>query len=154
LVQATIEAALSNGELSAHVATLATGVMQTMFTPRLQMAAALILCFGLAGSGIGVVAYRTLGRDTEPVSTETIASEQPAGPAVNGLKLSLTADKTGTVMKADGSNAEPVKLRLTFTNVSNKPIKLDTYLWTMPHQRFEYSVVGPDDQSVEIHRIF
>ena len=52
---------------------------------------------------------------------------QPEGGAVEGLKLTLSADKTETVMKPDGGDADPVKLKLTFTNVGDKPIKLNAY---------------------------
>jgi beta-lactamase regulating signal transducer with metallopeptidase domain/Leucine-rich repeat (LRR) protein len=68
------------------------------------------------------------------------------GTPVNGLRLTLTADKTETVMKADGSNAERVKLRLTFTNVSDKPIKLHTYRFPFSHLTFD--ATGPEPGSL------
>lgn len=63
--------------------------------------------------------------------------------AVNGLKLTLSADKTETVMKADGSDAEPVTLTATFSNVSDKQIKLCNYDYAM-FSNFKYEVTGPD----------
>lgn len=39
----------------------------------------------------------------------------------------MSADKTETQMKPDGNDAVPVKLRLTFTNGSDKAIKLNAY---------------------------
>jgi len=149
LVQHTVEVALSNSGLSAQAATLATGVIKTMYAARLKMVAAVVLAIGLIGSGIGVVAYRTLGREGEPAQKETAtAKEQPAGPAVNGLKLSLAADKTETFMKADGSNAEPVKLKLAFTNVSDKPIKFNAFDFAA--SRIGGEVKPPDEQSIRI----
>jgi len=149
LVQHTIEAALNNSGLSAHVADLVTGVVQTMYAARIKMVAAVVLALGLIGSGIGVVAYRTLGRDAEPARQDTaIAKEQPAGPAVNGLKLSLTADKTETFMKADGSNAEPVKLTFTFTNVSDKPVKFNAFDFAA--SRIGCDVKPPDEQTIRV----
>jgi RNA polymerase sigma factor (sigma-70 family) len=78
------------------------------------------------------------------------AGNAAAGNEVNGLKLSLSADKTETVMKADGSNAEPVKLSLTFTNVSDKPLKLDAYDFVWRH--LQMKLTGPDAQSIEVTR--
>jgi RNA polymerase sigma factor (sigma-70 family) len=75
------------------------------------------------------------------------AGDADAGKPVNGLKLTLSADRTETVMKPIGTNAEPVKLKLTFTNVSEKPIKLNTHaLFALSRLRLE--VTGPDAGSV------
>jgi hypothetical protein len=49
--------------------------------------------------------------------------EAPTGTAVNGLQLGLTADKDEISVK-DG---KPAVLRLTFTNVGDKAIKLNAY---------------------------
>jgi RNA polymerase sigma factor (sigma-70 family) len=75
--------------------------------------------------------------------------EKPAAPdkgTVKGLKLTLSADKTETVMKADGSNAVPVNLKLTFTNVSDKPIKIDAYALQF---RLGFRCNGPSPDSVQ-----
>jgi hypothetical protein len=50
-----------------------------------------------------------------------------AGPAVNGLRLSLSADKTETVISKEGKIEKPVALKLTFTNVSEKAIKFNAF---------------------------
>ncbi len=73
-------------------------------------------------------------------------AKEAGGQAVNGLKLTLTADKTETVMKADGSDAEPVKLKATFTNVSDKPIKLDA--WQIGTRNLQFKVIAPEAQSI------
>lgn len=86
----------------------------------------------------------------ELVSNELTIQVKQAGAAFNGLRLALSADNTETAMKADGSNAEPVNLALTFSNVSDKPIKLDTYDFTASHCRLEVS--GPDGDSVQAGR--
>ena len=57
-----------------------------------------------------------------PKETQT-KTEPAAGPTVNGRKLILTADNTQPTRKADGWNAEPTKLMLTFTNVGDTEIK-------------------------------
>jgi RNA polymerase sigma factor (sigma-70 family) len=75
--------------------------------------------------------------------------EQAAAPdkgAGKGLKLTLSADKTETVMKADGSDALPVKLKLTFTNISDKPIKLNAY--ALPF-RMEFRCTGPSPDTLQ-----
>jgi hypothetical protein len=68
---------------------------------------------------------------------------QPEDGAVKGLRLTLSADPTETVMKPDGSDAVPVKLKLTFTNVSEKAITLNAYdlRWRMG---FRCTGPGPD----------
>lgn len=79
---------------------------------------------------------------------EVKAKDPPAGNAVKGLKLGLSADRTETTMWPDGSNAEPVNLKLTFTNVSDKPIKLNAYDLNGDH--LNLTVTGPDAQSVRV----
>jgi len=73
------------------------------------------------------------------------------GKAVNGLKLTLTAEKPETTMLKDGKDATPLKLKLTFTNVSDKPIKLDAYDIYWNHLKGE--VKAPDDKSLSIARL-
>jgi hypothetical protein len=73
-----------------------------------------------------------------------------AGQAVDGLQLTLSADKTETNLMADGSDAAPVKLKLTFTNVSDQPLKLNTYDFKLSQIRGE--VNAPDDPSVTSQR--
>src|SRR5262249_1729204 len=85
-------------------------------------------------------------------SNELELKVKPAesGEVVKGLKLRLSTAPSETVMKADGSNAEPVKLSLAFHNVSDQPIKLNTYDLSWSHLRLE--VTGPDAQAIQIKR--
>jgi hypothetical protein len=117
---------------------LAEGAMKAMSVTKLKAAAVVGLALVLLGGGWGVLIHRDGGtegaalavaRDAETKSdTETTKPEQ-GGNAVNGMKLILTADKMQTAMKADGSNAEPVKLKLTFANVGEKEIQVPVPLW-------------------------
>src|SRR5438445_2198107 len=66
--------------------------------------------------------------------------------STKGLKLTLSADKTETHMKPDGSDAVPVKLKLTFTNVSDKPIKLNAHVLEW---RMGFRCTGPSPDSVD-----
>jgi RNA polymerase sigma factor (sigma-70 family) len=107
---------------------LAEGAMKTMIGTRLNVAVVALLALGMLGGAWGALAYRN-GETPDmalavPNRTET-KPEQPGGKEVDGLKLLLTADKTETVMKADGSNADPINLKASFVNVSEKPIVLD-----------------------------
>ena len=70
---------------------------------------------------------------------------QPEGKPAKGLKLTLSADKTETLMKPDGSDALPVNLKLTFTNVSDKDVTLNTYLL---YWRLRLRCMGPSPDSV------
>ena len=87
-----------------------------------------------------------------PVAAEPVA-EKPAGKpdeAGETLKLTLAAEKTELKMGADGK-VEPTKLTLTFTNVSDKPIKLNTYRWGLLMMKLD--VKGPDADSVREGRV-
>ena len=124
-----------------------------MWISKLTMLAVVFLAVGLAGTGLAVLAFQQLGHQAAAVPApenprQPAAREPEGGKPVNGLKLTLSADKTETVMKADGSNAEPVKLKMTFTNVSDKPIKLDAYDLLVQHMPIE--VTAPDGQSLKI----
>jgi len=91
------------------------------------------------------------GQWTGDVTTKPVEIEIREAPslAVDGLELMLTADKAETVLKADGSTAEPVKLKLTFTNVSGKPLKLNTYgVETWGYFGNFLRVIGPDGKEV------
>jgi RNA polymerase sigma factor (sigma-70 family) len=70
------------------------------------------------------------------------------GPEMAGLKLALVLDAPETFRKADGSNAEPVKVRMVFTNSSKKPYKLDVYDLFWRNLRVE--VKGPDGRGVRM----
>jgi hypothetical protein len=57
----------------------------------------------------------------------TALKKEQAGPVVNGLQLTLSADKMETLISKDGKTEKPVTLKLTFTNVSDKAIKFNAY---------------------------
>ena len=78
---------------------------------------------------------------------------------VNGLELTISADKTDLALipiEYDKSSKDsppyrvgtPAKLTFTFTNVSDKPVKLDAYdlVWS----RLRLEVQGPDAGSVRV----
>jgi len=76
-----------------------------------------------------------------------VVPDQPAKPKAveagkpsNGLQLSLAAVREATTtFKSDNPSVVPIELVLTLTNVSDKPIKLDTYDMNWP-----LDVIGPD----------
>src|SRR5262249_21298909 len=121
LNDATLRAAVlfaSGKALAAHgsslaIITLAEGALRAMWLSQLKMVSLLVTVVLLL-SGAGFFAFRSLGTEAAavPVPVNLPAREPEGGKPVNGLKLTLIADKTETVMKADGSNAEPVKFRL------------------------------------------
>jgi len=45
----------------------------------------------------------------------TALKKEQAGPVVNGLQLTLSADKMETLISKDGKTEKPVALKLTFT---------------------------------------
>ena len=131
--------AAAGGALSPGAMTLAQGAMQTMWISQLKMIALVGLAIGLLGASLGFAGFHFLA---EPAAKP----EVKGGPVVNGLQLTLSADKTDTVMKADGDNVEPVQLKFTFTNVSDKPITLDTY--HLPWRIMKPTLTGPDAASI------
>ena len=66
----------------------------------------------------------------------------PMGEAVGGLAFSLSADKYETVMNAEGTNAEPIRLKYTFKNVGREPLQLD--VWYPVTSAMRFHVVEPD----------
>ncbi len=107
--------------------------------------------FGFENVWTGTVTAKEVAFTVEKPEPKSSASGSRDGPpdeknaAINELKLSLSADKTETQMKPDGSDAVPVQLKLTFTNVSDKPIKLNAYdlRW-----RMGFRCTGPSPDSV------
>ena len=95
-----------------------------------------------------------------PVKVTVGAAGPRAGEPVSGLKLTLSADKTELRMTPRNLrratrdtprwNVEPTKLTLTFTNVSDKPIKLNTYDWAWSHMSLD--IRGPDAESLSVLR--
>src|ERR1017187_2056930 len=79
--------------------------------------------------------------------------KENAGPVVNGLQLTLSADKTETFISKDGKTEKPVALKLTFTNVSDKAIKFNAfdfpfsgvtgYVKAFPADSVEFQIIGP-----------
>jgi hypothetical protein len=82
---------------------------------------------------------RIPGIDAEFTTNAVKLRVRAADEAVKGLKLMLEADAAETTV--EGKKAKPVKLRLTFCNVGDKPLKLDTYdlVWWNLH----FSISGP-----------
>ena len=60
---------------------------------------------------------------SNPVTVKVLRADGP----VNGLKLSLSAEKTETTLAAGGKQTVPIKLKLTFTNVGDRALKLNLH---------------------------
>src|SRR5262249_32087642 len=72
-----------------------------------------------------------------------VREKAPAGNrnAAKGLKLTLSADKTETSLDPGSYyGAVPVPLKLTFTNTSDQPIRLNAYIFPA---RLRFQCVGP-----------
>jgi hypothetical protein len=87
----------------------------------------------------------------EPPFTE-MQLQAGAGQAVNGLQLTLTADKL-VLPETPGPAGQPLvivpaALQLLFRNVSGRPIVLDTY--NLALSRLSLVVVGPEKESVVV----
>jgi RNA polymerase sigma factor (sigma-70 family) len=70
------------------------------------------------------------------------------GPLVNNFRLAVVLDAPETFLMADGAGAEPVKLRVVFTNCGKEPYKLDIYDLVWRDLRLE--VKGPDGRGVRV----
>jgi RNA polymerase sigma factor (sigma-70 family) len=138
LTDATLPFAL-NHLASSNITALAEGVIRALFLRKINLAVAVLLAIGLLGIGAGLFAPRGPG-DRE-------GKELPAADAKE-LRLTLRADRTRTVLNAEGTNVEPVQLTLQFMNGTDKSIKLDAYQFVWDHLSFE--VTGPDKESVKI----
>jgi hypothetical protein len=99
----------------------------------------LIACFGFV---------LTVGAEQQKKEEK---NKDQAGPVVNGLQLSLSADKTETVISKDGKVEKPVALKLTFTNVSDKAIKFNAYDFNWSRIKGEVKAMPAD--SVKLQRI-
>src|SRR5262249_47733609 len=75
------------------------------------------------------------------VAFEIVAADANGGKEVDGLKLTLSADKTETalhVTKGDECWGDPpILFSLVITNVSKKPVKLDTTRFGARHVKLE-----------------
>ncbi|MBL8793829.1 MAG: sigma-70 family RNA polymerase sigma factor [Planctomycetia bacterium] len=114
LVVNTVKAALAVavadavgvGALSAPVAALVEGVMQTMFLAKVKVTAAVLLTVGLVGTSIGMLTHRALADRPGAAAAER---EQPTGPRVQGIVKSVDAERnsvTVTVRHEDGKPAD------------------------------------------------
>jgi RNA polymerase sigma factor (sigma-70 family) len=95
-----------------------------------------------------------LAFQTAPLAFQAVPVEvfqSTAGRPFNGLRLILQADRAETVLNEDGTNIEPVSLRLTFANVSRQPFNLETSALSDQHLTFQ--VAGPDLQSVRRRKL-
>jgi RNA polymerase sigma factor (sigma-70 family) len=151
--------AATTGAISVKVATLTEGVIKAMLFIKLKSAIAVVLMLGLMATGATLLIYRTAAGQDEKKSTaekpvepaakkEAVGHEAPSKKteAAKGLKLTLSADKTETRMKPGADyGAFPVKLKLTFTNTSDKPIKLNAY--ALPY-RIKFQCDGPSPDSI------
>jgi RNA polymerase sigma-70 factor (ECF subfamily) len=151
-------AALPAGTVSAEVLTLAQGGLQSMTASKAIRV--LVFLVGFTAISLGAALALGLGvnkqSDGPPPPQQTGATEPPPrepdrtkGPeAVNGLKLTLHLDKTETVLNPDGRDIEPVQLRITHANVSDRPLKLELTLAVLrAGSRLE--VTGPGVQKTD-----
>jgi hypothetical protein len=90
-----------------------------------------------------------LTTEAEQPKTEAKKKEN-AGPVVNGLKLSLSADTTETSISNDGKDAKPVVLKLTFTNVSDKAIKFNAFDFHFSRIKGEVKAMPADSVKIAI----
>jgi RNA polymerase sigma factor (sigma-70 family) len=145
------------GVVSMKVAALTEGVVKAMFVTKIKSVLAVMLVLGFVATGATILTCRTAAGQNDkkptaekPVKTpeeqESVGHEAPPKKTetAKGLKLTLSADKTETRMKpGEDYGAVPVKLKLTFTNTSDKPIKLDAY--ALPYRiKFQCDVPSPD----------
>ncbi len=136
--------------------------MKAMLFTKLKAAIAVVLILGFVATGATVLTCRTAAGQQEkpPVAEKPVKTPEkqefvggeippPKTEAAKGLKLTLSADKTETWMDSKapyGVGAVPVKLKLTFTNTGDKPIKLDAY--ALPY-RIKFQCDGPSPDSIK-----
>jgi hypothetical protein len=72
----------------------------------------------------------------------------PKDAPAKDVELSIKASAATTTSLKDGTNANPVKLTLTFKNVSDKELKLDTTGLSCGFPLVTLEVVGPDNKPV------
>jgi hypothetical protein len=73
-----------------------------------------------------------------------------AGRVINGLQLSLSADKTEAIISKDGKIEKAVTLKLTFTNVSDKAIKLNAFDFHFSRIKGEVKAMPADSVKIAI----
>ena len=85
-------------------------------------------------------------------SPRTIAkTDKTAGSVVNGLQLSLSADRTETFISKDGKIDKPISFRLTFTNVSDKPIKFNAFDYAFSRVKGEVKAQSADSLKFSLY---
>jgi RNA polymerase sigma factor (sigma-70 family) len=141
------------GLVSGQAAALAKGAMHMFPLRKLYVAVAVLIATGF-GTVVTFAVVQHFGQGGRIVAGEQAVKSEPVdrvssnpklgGAPVKGLRLSLTADKNETTMLPDGSNALPVKFTVTFTNVGDKPLKLDA--WDLPDDgdKLKITVAGPE----------
>jgi hypothetical protein len=72
----------------------------------------------------------------------------PKDAPAKDVELSIKASAATTTLLKDGTNANPVKLTLTFKNVSDKELKLETTGLSSGFPLVTLEVVGPDNKPV------
>ena len=152
--------AVATGAISLKVVALTEGVIKAMLVTKLKAAIGVVMLLGFVTTVLTVVTCRTAAgqRDRPPAAEkpvkmpeiqEFVGGEIPPSKtgAAKGLKLTLSADKTETVLKPGTFyGADPVQLKLTFTNTSDKPIKLDAYALPI---RIQFRCHGPSPDSIK-----
>jgi RNA polymerase sigma factor (sigma-70 family) len=150
LLRSTLQAAsayatgTTAGAVSAQAALLAESVAATMASQRVKPVVALVLALMLAASSAGLVAFWM----ADPKPEREPALEGPAlaeAQVSDGLKLTLTLDPAETTLPAGADNAEPVKLKVSFTNVGDQSLKVNIWL-----SRVSLEVVGPEGKPVPL----
>jgi RNA polymerase sigma factor (sigma-70 family) len=122
----------AGGLVSARTLALTKGALDMFTIAKIRIAVSVMVATVLILSTGSFLMWQpgesqTQAQGQKKEITADKAKEPAGGNVVNGLRLTLSADRSETFMKADGSDAEPVKLKLTFTNVSDKPIKLNAH---------------------------
>lgn len=128
-VLGTAAKAAAAGAVSAPVAALAEGVIQTMFVTKMKMAALILVAVGLVAGGAGLLGYRTLagGNPTAAVALAPLPEE--ARPMNAAPKASEPVEKNGLQITARPDKAvfelgQPLAFTVTFKNVSKDDFTL------------------------------
>jgi RNA polymerase sigma factor (sigma-70 family) len=137
---------------------LAKGAIHMMFIAKVKTAvlitatcvvvtiAGVVVAKQLAESNVTPAQPVSVTPSGTPTSAPVVAPLTPSAPAANPaksktLELAVTANRMETELLPNGKNARPVQLKFTFTNHSNQPIKLDTYM--LLHRLIRLRIEGP-----------
>ncbi|OAI53669.1 hypothetical protein AYO44_15770 [Planctomycetaceae bacterium SCGC AG-212-F19] len=143
-------------EIPYSIIALTQGEVRAMWVAKVKKLIAIFLVVAMVGAGMTVLVVGSGAKEAAAVpvpETPQKPGEPEGSKAVNGMKVTLTADKTETFMQPIGTNAKPVQLKLTFTNVSDKAITLSRGTnFNNAYQPFPlgctFDVTGPDAESV------